>query len=143
MAPATTNYFRRDVACNVSAGRGHVCWRERRSKRRLYDGLSYWGFFLLNKPMTLLAGFWLPLVIPFSRPFAIPFTSGTNFGSEVVPSTENGIPIPPRVAFNLKASSFDGLTVPAPVIMPMAGTVRLMLLACVPSGATRTSELKF
>ena len=73
----------------------------------------------------------------------MPFTSGMNFGSEVVPCTVNGIPIPPTSAFNLNASSFDGLTVPAPVTTPMDGTVRLILSAWVPSGATRTLELKF
>ena len=66
---------------------------------------------------------------------ASPFTSGVNFGSEVVPVTPNGTPIPPTSAFILKASWLEGLTVPPPVRTPIAGMVRLMLLACVPSGA--------
>src|ERR1700686_1051965 len=111
---------------------------------------AYCGGFFLNNPVTLLTGFCpapgmpLPLSAPFNMPVAIPFTSGRNFGSEVVPETVIGTePIPPIAAFSLNASSFEGLTVPAPVTTPMEGTVRLILSARVPSGATRTSELKF
>src|SRR5208282_1885382 len=103
--------------------------------------------FFLNRPLNPLMGFCWPVPLPpmafFRRPLAIPFTSGTNLGSAVVPSTAKGTARPPRAAFILKASWLEGLTVPPPVRTPMEGTVRLMLLACVPSGATRTSELKF
>src|SRR5579864_2264855 len=109
----------------------------------------YWGFFLLKSPITVLIGFCWPLVpwpfrALFRRPVARPLTSGMNFGSEVVPETTMGTaPMPATLAFNLNASSFEGLTTPAPVTTPMDGTVRLMLSARVPSGATRKLELRF
>jgi hypothetical protein len=43
----------------------------------------------------------------------------------------------------LKLRAPAGLTVPAPVITPSAGTVKLIAFAFVPSGATRASRLKF
>ena len=79
---------------------------------------------------------------PFARPATAPPTSGTNFGFEVVPSIAKGIPLLPlraaatfdrppttppcRSANILKASAPSGLTVPAPVITPIAGMLRLM-----------------
>src|SRR6266852_5527471 len=58
------------------------------------DGFSaacYLGFFFLNSPESPLRGFVWPGFALFpcnaccNMPPAIPFTSGTNFGSEVVP----------------------------------------------------------
>src|SRR5205814_8366282 len=89
---------------------------------------------------------------PFAKPATTPPTSGINFGFDVVPSIANGIPpfplvvpatfdrpptMPPcRSAIILKARSPPGLTVPALVITPIAGTERLLLSAIVPRVAT-------
>jgi hypothetical protein len=96
---------------------------------------------------------------PVTAPPTIPPTSGTNFGSGVVPSIANGIPPfplaapanadnPPtiplcRLASILKDNAPCGLTVPAPRITPMAGTLRLMLSAFLPSGVPRALRLAF
>src|SRR5258708_13960184 len=88
------------------------------------------GFFF--KPRR---GFFCPFLLEmglFNGPPAIPFTSGRNFGSEVVPSIKNGM----LSAFILKARALAGLTVPAPVTVPSEGTTRSILSARVPSGDT-------
>src|ERR1700676_5529210 len=100
-------------------------------KRRDY----YYGFFFfLNIPESPPSGFCAPVApgvpVPLSAccniPPAMPFTSGINLGSEVVPVIVNGIPpplepspaicvtppaAPPlRLAFILKLSALLGLT---------------------------------
>ena len=100
-----------------------------------------------------------PVTAPVAKLVTAPPISGTNFGFEVVPWIANGIPpcplpapttfdspptTPPcRLASILKARSPVGLTVPAPVMTPIAGTLRLMLSAFVPSGAKRATRLAF
>ena len=80
-------------------------------------------------PPISLAGFFPP-VTPFKTPLAIPFRSGTNFGSAVVPWIKKGI----ASAFILKSSALLGLTVPAPVTVANEGTTRSILSA--PAGTT-------
>src|SRR3974390_676636 len=137
------------------------------SRRFVLQLTAVQGFFLRSPPIALagtvavpVAPPTAPFTAPAARPAATPPSSGTNFGSEVVPSTANGMPLPPvrppaptlvkppatpplRLATILKPSAPPGLIVPAPVITPIAGTSRLIASSCVPAGETFTLLLRF